>query len=108
MHKYTRVAKGREGVEIKSKIDVVLVKRNMLLYVQDVRAVRGIGRGLLDHYVVLCKVRLVEAWIKRGEVVVGARSEKLREHHYREGYVRSLEKKGVEWDGDNNVEHMWK
>ena len=37
----------------------------------------------------------------------GIRSEKLREHQYREGYARSLEGKGVEWDGDNNVEHMW-
>ena len=35
------------------------------------------------------------------------RSEKLMEHQYREGYVSSLEGKGVEWDGDNNVEHMW-
>ena len=46
----------------------------------------------------------------RGDVVVGTRrirSEKLREHHHREGYVRSLEGKGVEWDGYNNVEHMW-
>ena len=34
-------------------------------------------------------------------------SEKLREHQYREGYARSLEGKGVEWEGDNNVEHMW-
>ena len=34
------------------------------------------------------------------------RSEELREHQYREGYVRSLEGKGVEWNGDNNVEHM--
>ena len=53
---------------------------------QDVRAVRGMGRGLSDHYVVLCKVRLVGAWIKRREVVVGAkriRGEKLREHLYR-------------------------
>ena len=43
-------------------------------------------------------------------MVVGARkvrSEKLREHHYREEYVRSSEGKGVEWDRDNNVEHMW-
>ena len=67
------------------------------------------GRGLSDHYVVLCNVRLVGAWIKRREVVVGARkirSEKLREHRYRERYARSLEGKGVEWDGDNNVEHM--
>ena len=43
-------------------------------------------------------------------MVVGARSirsEKLSEHQYRERYARSLEGKGVEWDGDNNVEHMW-
>ena len=42
--------------------------------------------------------------------MVGARrirSEKLRDHQYREGYVRSLEGKRVEWDRDNNVEHMW-
>ena len=32
---------------------------------------------------------------------------KLREHQYREGYVRSLEGRGVEWDRDNNVERMW-
>ena len=41
--------------------------------------------------------------------MVGARmvrSEKLREHHYREGFIRSLEGKGVEWGGDHNVEHM--
>ena len=35
------------------------------------------------------------------------RSEKLREHQYREEYARSLEGKKVEWDGENNVEHMW-
>ena len=29
-----------------------------------------------------------------------------REHQYREGYARSLEREGVEWD-DDNVEHMW-
>ena len=67
------------------------------------------GRGLADHHVVLCKVRLVGAWIKRREVVVEARrirSKKLKEHQYREGYARSLEGRGVEWDGDNNVKHM--
>ena len=56
-------------------------------------AVRGMGRDLSEHYVVLCKVRLVGAWIKRREVVVEARrirSEKLREHQYLEGYDRSL------------------
>ena len=35
------------------------------------------------------------------------RCEKLRKHQYREGYARSLEGKGIEWDGDNNVEHIW-
>ena len=48
----------------------------------------------------MCKIRLVGAWIKRKEVVVGARrirSERLIEHQYREGYVRSLEWKIVEW-----------
>ena len=62
LHKYTRVARGRDGVEIKSMIDLVLVKRDMLRYVQEyVRAVRGMGRGLSDHHVVLRKVRLVGA-----------------------------------------------
>ena len=68
------------------------------------------GRGLSDHYVIVCKVRLVRAWIKRREVVVGARRirrEKLREHPYREVYAWSLKGKRVEWEGDNNVEHMW-
>ena len=68
------------------------------------------GRDLSDHHEVLCKVRLVGTWIKRKEVGVGARrikSEKLREHQCREGYARSLEGKGVEWNGDNNDEHMW-
>ena len=63
------------------------------------KAFRGIGRGLSDHYVVPCEVKLVGAWIKRREVVVGARrirSEKQREHQYREGYARPLEGKGVE------------
>ena len=99
MHKYTRVAKGQGGVETKSMIDLVLVKRDILRYVQDVRVMRGMGHDLSDHYVVLCKFRLVGAWITRIEVVVEARrirSEKLREHQYREGYVRSLEGKGVE------------
>ena len=32
------------------------------------------------------------------------RSEKLREHQYREGYARSLEEKEVEFDGNNNVD----
>ena len=34
------------------------------------------------------------------------RREKLRKHQYREGNAKPLEGKGVEWEGDNNVEHM--
>ena len=53
---------------------------------------------------------MVGIWIKRREVVDRARrirSEKLREHQYREEYARSLERKRVERDGDDNVEHTW-
>ena len=42
--------------------------------------------------------------------MVGAtriKSEKLREHQYREGCVMYFEGKEVEWDGDNKVDHMW-
>ena len=61
----TRVAKGQGRVEIKSILDLVLVKRDMLRYIQDVRVVRGMGCGLSDQHVVLCKVRLVGGWIKK-------------------------------------------
>ena len=61
LQKYTRVARGHDGVEVKSITDLVLVKTYILRYVQDVRTVRGMGRGLTNCHVVLCKVRLVEA-----------------------------------------------
>ena len=99
------MARGQDGVEVKSMIDLVLVKRDMLRYVQDVRTVSGMGRGLSDHHVVLYKFRLLGAWIKVVEAG-RTRSEKLREHRYRKGYTRSHEGKRVEGDGDN-VEHMW-
>ena len=37
--KYTRVVWGQDGVEIKSMIDLVLVEKDMLRYLQDMRAV---------------------------------------------------------------------
>ena len=80
------------------------------MFWQDVRAVRGMGQGISDHHVVLCKVRLVGTWIKRGEVVDGARriiNEKLREHHYTKRYTGSFGGKRVECDGEKNVEQMW-
>ena len=54
-------------------IDLGLVKRDMLGYVQDVRPVGGMGRAHSDLHVVLYKVKLMVAWIKRREVVVGLR-----------------------------------
>ena len=68
---HTRVARGQDGVEVKSMMDLVLVKEVMLRYVHDLRALTEIGRGLSDHYVVLCKVMLLGLWIKRREVVMG-------------------------------------
>ena len=41
-------------MEVKSIIDLVLVKKATFPYLQDVRVVRGMGQGLSDH-VVLCK-----------------------------------------------------
>ena len=41
LHKYTKVARGQYIVEVKNMIDLVLVKMDMLRYVQNVRAVRG-------------------------------------------------------------------
>ena len=43
----------------------VRVKKDMLRYVLYMRTERGLGRGLSDHHVLLCKVRLVGAWIKK-------------------------------------------
>ena len=59
LHKYIRVTRGQDGVEIKSIIDLGLVKKDTLRYVQDVRTARGMGRVFSDHHVVLYKVRLV-------------------------------------------------
>ena len=33
--------------------------------------------------------------------------EKLREHQYVEVYARSLEGKRIEWNRENNVDHVW-
>ena len=55
------MAGDQDGVEIKSMIDLVLVKRDMLRYMQDIRAVRGMGRGLSYHHVALCKLGLIGA-----------------------------------------------
>ena len=80
-------------------IDLALVKKPILACVCDVSAVREMGRGLSDHHVVVCKVRLVSAWIKRREGVNGARrirSGKLREDQYMEGDGRCLANRRID------------
>ena len=62
-----------DELELMIMIGLVLVKKDMLRYVQYVRAVRGMGRFFSDHLAVLCKNKLVSAWVKRREVVVGVR-----------------------------------
>ena len=59
LHKWTRVVRGQDGLEVKSMLALVLVKKDILHFVQDMRAKRGMGRGITDHHVILCKVRLV-------------------------------------------------
>ena len=54
------MARDQDGVEVKSMISLVLVKKDLLRYVLDVKAVRGMERGLSDHHVVLLRVRLLE------------------------------------------------
>ena len=66
----TRICISKQGwqgakirVKVKSMIDLVLVKKDMLHFVQDVRAVRGMRQGISDHYIVLCKIKVV--WISK-------------------------------------------
>jgi hypothetical protein len=108
VHKYTRVGVDRNGNETKSLIDLVLVKKEMLKYVMDVRAVRGLGMGISDHHVVLCKIKLVGAWMERkvsGMEVGRIRSERLNEQEYNEEYMRQLSNKVV--DDQVGTEALW-
>ena len=45
--------KGQERMKVLTMIDLVLVKKDMLRCLSDVRAVRGMGLSLLHHCVVL-------------------------------------------------------
>ena len=43
--------RGQDGIEVMNMIDLELVKKAMLHYMQDVRVVRGMEQNLSDHYV---------------------------------------------------------
>ena len=88
-------------------IDLVLVKKEKMCYVKDVRELREMRRSLSDHKVARCKVRLVGEWFKRREVVIRVmmiKNVKLREHQRIEGYACCIESKKVELGEGRNVE----
>ena len=69
-------------------INLMLVKKDLLRFAGCKVSERDGSRHYRSLYytIVLCKVKLVGTWIKRREVVDGARSirsEKLRVHQYR-------------------------
>ena len=61
--KNTKVARDQDRVEV--------IKEDILCHVQDVKTVKRLRKSLSSHPVILCKFRLVSAWIKRRVVVNG-------------------------------------
>src|SRR5678815_1676101 len=102
IHKYTRVGVGRDGIEVKSMIDLVLVKKEMLKYVLDVKSVRELGMELSDHYVVLCKIKLVGVWKERKMI----RKELGRIKSEKDKYLRAITSKSVECE-QVETEQIW-
>ena len=47
-------------MKVKGMIDLVLVKEDLLEYVYDVKRVKGLGKDISDHSMILCKVKLLE------------------------------------------------
>ena len=43
LHKDTRVARDQDRVEVKSMIDMMLIKKDKLHYMQNMRAMKGMG-----------------------------------------------------------------
>ena len=73
------------------------------------KVVRGMGRGLIEQRIVLCKVRLVSTWIKRRDVVTAARrirNEEQREPQSMETFAWSFKIERVEWKEIRNAEQM--
>ena len=54
-------------MEVKVMIDLGFVKKDALQNVHDVKMVRGLGRGISHHPVVLCSVELVGRGVRGGD-----------------------------------------
>ena len=101
--KYTRLTRGQDCEEAMSMIDLVLVKKDVA-FCAGCEDIREMGRDLSVH-VVLNKVRLMSAWVKRRGLVNGARmtrNKTSRKHQNIEGYPRLLESEKIQWDIDRN------
>lgn len=60
VHKYTRVGVSRDDIEMNSVIDFGLVM--MRNYTMGDKSVKSLRMSILDHYVVLCKIKLSIKW----------------------------------------------
>ena len=79
---YNRVAKGEDRVHVVSKMNLV-IKRESLKYVHEVKIVREEAQVISDHSFVLCYVKVMGTQMKRKEEMNGdgiIRIEKLREN----------------------------
>ena len=54
------VARGKDGMKFKRIINLVLVNRNRLKYVYEMKTVRGLGRNISNHSILLIKVKMEE------------------------------------------------
>ena len=59
LHNKIKMARVRDEGGVMCMINSVLVERNILKCVQDVKTMKRMGQDTLDHSVILCKVRLV-------------------------------------------------
>ena len=91
---------------------LMMVEKHILKDVYDEKALIKLGY-ISDHSVLLCKVKLVETWIRREEVNEAPRIgiEKLREQQYEGDGVKDLDSKVGEWKkdivGKKKVVQMW-
>ena len=76
-------------------MDLLLVRRDILKNVRDIKIMRGMGKSSQDHYVVLCKLKLMVTWIKEREGLKLA------------GISQAFLNEILKWDNVNDIEQMW-
>lgn len=70
VHNSTRIGNGRDGIEIKLMIYLVLVKKKVLKCVLDPKSKMELGMEISDYYYFfLCKTKLVEGRKERKKII---------------------------------------